>query len=308
MFLRFSANRRVNAKQFGMVQAVRSANAGAPVALNATVGARSITAADATPFPSKIGTDQGFHIDRLSSEASPIYGSMGDNFTQRAYRMFGLTPPLTSSNAPTNITKMTKAQRTAAAAASGVDGVTHQGKGQFGHRFKVGRRTDKQPAELRDVPQLPARGANAEQIFETTVLAIDGAQAGTYYGSVQWGWRSNAKGRFRRLPMKLISMGVPSATFMKSAELWNANPTSTGATTMQLPTVDVHVTTAKTRMNPKIKNKPHTRLRRGTRVQVLNAAEAQPDGRILARIKVVDGSLTGREGLIDPGVLADERP
>ncbi len=265
---------------------------------------RSITAASAIARPGgPIGTDQGFHIDRLQTEASPLYGSMGTNLTQNLYRTLGMTPPLRASNAPTAVTRLTRAQRRAAG-----DGTTHAGKGQFGFRFRSGRRWRSQPAELRDKPQLPGRAANAEQLFETTALATDGTQSGTYYGSVQWGWRSNAKGRFRRLPVRVISMGVPSSTFMKSAELWNANPTSTGQTTLQLPTVDVHVFNARTRLNPGLRGRPHTRLRRGTRVQVLNRAEVQPDGRTLARIRVVDGSRTGTEGLVDPAVLTDERP
>jgi hypothetical protein len=109
--------------------------------------------------------------------------------------------------------------------------------GQHGHHYKdESGAVQKQEALLKDTPKLSGRGANATQIFETTALAIEGAQANTYYGSVQWGWKTDAAGKFTKLPLTLVSSGVPTPTFMKSAELWNKSKTEGGEALMQLPT------------------------------------------------------------------------
>src|SRR5690606_39791466 len=67
-----------------------------------------------------------------------------------------------------------------------------------------------------------------KQIFETTALAIKGAQAGTYYGSIQWGWKTDNAGTHTKIPFQAVSEGVPSSSFLKAAELWNASTDSTG--------------------------------------------------------------------------------
>jgi hypothetical protein len=116
--------------------------------------------------------------------------------------------------------------------------------GQHGFHYKDGGgAVVKQEALLKDTPQLPGRGASATQIFETTALAIEGTQTGTYYGSVQWGWSSDATGKFTQLPLSLVSSGVPTPTFMKAAELWNKSKTSGGDELMTLPT-SKHTTSA----------------------------------------------------------------
>lgn len=116
--------------------------------------------------------------------------------------------------------------------------------GQHGFHYKDGSGTlQKQEALLKDTPQLPGRGANATQIFETTALAIEGAQTNTYYGSAQWGWSTDATGKFTMLPLTIVSNGVPSATFMKAAELWNKSKTEGGDDLLKLPTSN-HVSSA----------------------------------------------------------------
>ena len=62
---------------------------------------------------------------------------------------------------------------------------------------------------------------NSGQIFETTALALAGTQEGTYYGSVKWGWKTDAEGDFQILPLTVISMGSVSETFVKAAKKWN---------------------------------------------------------------------------------------
>lgn len=151
-------------------------------------------------------TDEGAHIDHLASARNPLYAA--------------------------------RAPATGDAKLS--DTATNPDWGQHGFHFKDGAAIKKDFAQLKDNPHLDARGANASQIFETTALCIEGAQVNTYYGSVQWGWTTDAAGKFTQLPLTLKSEGVPSTTFMKSAELWNKNPTSSGADTIDLPLTSHH--------------------------------------------------------------------
>ncbi|HEY7637522.1 MAG TPA: DUF4157 domain-containing protein [Gemmatimonadales bacterium] len=151
------------------------------------------------------GVEAGAHIDRLSAYGNPLYA--------------------TGAPAPGDTLKAT---------------ATEAFWGQHGWHFKDGAGVQQvQDAHLKDEPALPGRGKNASQIFESTALAVDGTQAGTYYGSVRWGWRTDDKGDFSRLPLSLVSAGVPSPTFMRSADLWNKGKTSTGADTIDLPTATV---------------------------------------------------------------------
>ena len=77
-------------------------------------------------------------------------------------------------------------------------------------------------AHLYDGPQRSwATGDVLEQSFETTALAIEGPQKDTYFGSVEWGYKTDDKGTPSLMPLKVVSMGVPTSTFMKSAEKWN---------------------------------------------------------------------------------------
>lgn len=109
--------------------------------------------------------------------------------------------------------------------------------GQHGWHYQdASGNLQKEDAHLKDGPQLPNRGSNASQIFESAALAIEGNQEGTYYGSVKWGWQTDGKGNFTKLPLSVESQGNPTYTFMRSAQLWNDNPTSKGEDTINLPT------------------------------------------------------------------------
>jgi hypothetical protein len=114
---------------------------------------------------------------------------------------------------------------------------TSAGWGQHGwHYPDVWLGVQHQDAILKDTPTIDPPTKNSGQNFESTALAVKGSQEGTYYGSVTWGWQTDASGTLTKLPLALGSAGVPSATFMRSAELWNAGTTSTGTATLDLPT------------------------------------------------------------------------
>jgi hypothetical protein len=62
---------------------------------------------------------------------------------------------------------------------------------------------------------------NSGHTFETTALATEGKDEGTYYGSVQWGWKTDNAGNHSLLDFKVISQGTPSGNFIESAKVWN---------------------------------------------------------------------------------------
>jgi hypothetical protein len=148
-------------------------------------------------------TDAGSHIDRLAPRSNPIYGM----------------------NDPTDAGKT-------------LGGSVTAGNSQWGYHYRL-KPQDVVPqhldATLYDQPTLPTHGPNSSQLFETAALAVEGVQAGTFYGSVRWGWRSDATNKMTIEPLSVVSVGVPSATFKQSSKLWNAGKTSTGAHTVKLP-------------------------------------------------------------------------
>ncbi|HAS46423.1 MAG TPA: hypothetical protein DCS93_38435 [Microscillaceae bacterium] len=91
-------------------------------------------------------------------------------------------------------------------------------------------------AYLYDRPTRPGVGNDSGQIFETTALAIEGEQAGTYYGSVQWGWQKDGSGNFTKLALSKVSDGNPSASFIGAAERWNAAHSLGTIKTIKAPT------------------------------------------------------------------------
>ncbi|MGY3051881.1 hypothetical protein ACVWYG_000068 [Pedobacter sp. UYEF25] len=152
-------------------------------------------------------------------------------------------------------------------------------------------------ATLIDSPRIAGSSKNSSQIFETTALATKGVQVGTYYGSVQWGWRTDAAGVHTLVPLSPISQGVPSKTFMTAAGIWNTAKDSTGADTVDLPIVDVKVTTSAISEAEEAPIQTMSRVVRsippGTRVQIIFGGATAASGERLAQIKIVDGMLTG---------------
>lgn len=156
--------------------------------------------------------------------------------------------------------------------------------------------------ELNDAPMLSTRTKDAEQLFETTALAIKGNQEGTYYGSVQWGWRTDSKGNFSVIPFELQSQGTPSSSFLKAAEIWNTGQTSAKEKNIPLPTEDVQLINNKTGVNIGL-GPVYKHLSFGTRVVKLPGFVSMTE----SSIKVVDGPYTGETGQVQNSDLTDER-
>ena len=76
---------------------------------------------------------------------------------------------------------------------------------------------------------------NSGQIFETTALALEGEQEGTYYGSIKWGWKTDAEGNFSVLPLTVVSRGSVSKTFVAAIETWNKFPNTKQYKNRELP-------------------------------------------------------------------------
>jgi hypothetical protein len=214
--------------------------------------------------------DEGTAIDQSASINNPMYatdGTGGGSLTDEANREFG----------------------------------------QHGWRYidPAGALKD-EVAILKDTPRRSDAEKNSQQVFETTALATKGTQAGTYYGSVRWGWRTDAAGDLTKIELQKVSDGVPSSTFLKSAELWNDGESSKGEASIDLPVPDVKVTTAPITLRPPAPA-PEVVLPAPTRLQIVHGFLA---GVVGGTVKVVDGPHTGITGEVraaDWSAIDDER-
>ncbi|GAA2759454.1 hypothetical protein GCM10009872_48140 [Actinopolymorpha rutila] len=186
--------------------------------------------------------------------------------------------------------------------------------GQHGWRYidKAGK-VQKEDALLKDKPGIEPHGPNSSQVFETTAVAVKGVQMGTWYGSVQWGWRSDAANKFSKLPLTLVSKDVPTGTFSTAAGLWAAKPTSTGAATIPLPMIMGKFTnTAGVWLVQDAAKSPVSligKLAKNTRLEVTDKAAAAAFNKGAKtqwwKVTVVDGTLVGRVGWVMQPLLSD---
>jgi hypothetical protein len=211
VYMKFHPGTHVSADLIGLTQAAEGKRNGTQIT-QGIYGQHSATT----------GAGVGSFIDRLEGYPNPVYAT-----TQNV--VAGGSAAKLADYETRGITALTPAQQTAQAAASGITGQHYTGWGQHGFRKAVGAAgLVTQPAEFYDAPSLPGAGANSEQVFETAALAIAGSQSGTYYGSVEWGWRKDAAGAFSRVPFRVVSQGVPSVTFLTAASIWNPSKASFG--------------------------------------------------------------------------------
>ncbi len=208
MYLKFEPGVEARADLIGMSQALEARIRGA----RRTDGIRGVHQAS-----SGVGT--GYYIDRNEGYPNPLYP------TRKPVKAGGNAANLTDYDT-SSIDEMTAAEQAAEAAATGIRGQRYEGWGKHGYRKLVNGAWTTEPAELYDVPMIAPPPPSTEQIFETAALAIAGPQEGTYYGSVEWGWRTDAKGTFTRLPLRAVSQGVPSVNFLTAASVWNPSKVS----------------------------------------------------------------------------------
>jgi hypothetical protein len=269
--LKFTPNATVDAELIGLSQSVQSFVSNTPN-MTPAAATRAIPAADAQPINTGAGeTDEATAIDRASGFNNPIYP---------------VQSPASTSLGDTN---------------------TAASWGQQGFHYTDTTNTLKQQdATLIDQPIRGGAAKDSRQIFEVTALATKGAQDGTYYGSVRWGWRTDNAGAFTKIDLVKVSDGVPSSTFLKAGEIWDKGKSSTGAANVKLPIPDVKVTTAPVTL---VRAVPFAdiALPVGTRLQIVE--EWHPP-LLAGTVKVVDGphtGLTGEVNYTEWGNIADER-
>jgi hypothetical protein len=147
--------------------------------------------------------------------------------------------------------------------------------------------------------------SEGSQLFETTALAIAGAQKGAFYGSVQWGWKKSADEK-KATPIEFLrySKDVPSSEFKQAAELWNASKTSEGKDTIDLPLTSGMYTSIKKGqlMDKPSKGRSLGNLDLNTRLEVTEQTDPKfPDW---GNVIVIDGPLTGKVGWVQRGILS----
>ncbi|HEU4593877.1 MAG TPA: DUF4157 domain-containing protein [Pyrinomonadaceae bacterium] len=215
MHLKFHPGARVRADLIGLTQVAEGVVNGVQDTL-AIRGERSATR----------GAGVGRFVDRLAGYRNPLYATTrdvvpgGDAANMGDYATAPVVPLDSAQQAD-----MSRVRR-------GITGIRSMGLGRLGFRKVINGAFVTRAAELYDTPTLPGAGPNSEQVFETAALAVSGPQNGTYYGSVEWGWRKDAAGAFNCLPMHVVSQGVPSAEFLTAADIWNQSGASLEVTTI----------------------------------------------------------------------------
>jgi hypothetical protein len=204
MRLKFHPGKNVDATKIGLTQATDTVVAGTRHTDN-LIARRSATT----------GPGVGFHIDVPAKHPSPMYAA-SDTPTAKSD-----PTKLGSYDAP-GIGPLPKGGNVIAG--NTVKGIDYGGGSIYGYRYMAGGKLKGPvPAELHDAPQDPTASPSSKQVLETAALAMEGAMAGTYLGSVEWGWERDAKGKFRTIPVKVKSPGVPSANFRTAASIWNTS-------------------------------------------------------------------------------------
>lgn len=186
--LTFEPGASTDATKIGLTQSVRTSSGASAVTVDPQTAPRQVAS----------GPGAGYEIDRVPGRNDPVYGSP----TLPAGSGLANTP---STNAPPGTATPSPANATF----------------ELGHHFTDASGPHTKNAWMSDTPTRAA-APNTGMEFETTALALEGAQQGAYYGSVRWGWQSNASGTVTRIPFTLVSEGVPSQNFLAAAGQWNS--------------------------------------------------------------------------------------
>jgi hypothetical protein len=357
MTLKFTANDKVNAELIGLTQTAKSVNNNKVIYINKTLENRSISSKDAITTKEGL-SDEGVHIDRLEQKNNPVYGSMNlllttaditesvppgghprlipaNTYVQITQEALGVSKgklkvikgPLSGTTIDfiaADLGNMKKAgnvedtpmdNNTSGPPTNIATNATYQ----LGYHYMNGKILNQADAKLRDRPSQIGVDKNSSTMFEVAAIGLKGVQAGTYFGSVRWGWSTDATGNHNLLPLQVSSNQVPSSSFLKAAQLWNAGKTKDAADMVQLPIVDVKVTTAPIEMlnNKAIIENPQPRITgpknqgaeiasvsriipTGTRVQIQTIGIGAIGGiKKDTTVKIIDGPLTGTVAQID---------
>jgi hypothetical protein len=267
----FKANENVDAKKIAFVQTAQSLKDGrVHNRFQADEEKKKVLAGRMIPS----GPAAGTHIDQAPDVRTPLYG-MTDN------RGDDLSEP-----EPAKTMKLT----------------------EIGWHYKdAGGHLQSHDAMMHDEPDLNS-GDNFtkasdvmkkqwSQSFETSAVAIDGNQKGTFYGSVEWGWqRGDADNRTSLYTLKTKSKDVPSPALLEAARLWNISLTTEKKPTIDLP-VNVHVHYDGAGLWDKPEGKVIATLTKDA--PLARTAKVDPKGRIWwGSVVVTGGSNIGKRGWI----------
>ena len=175
----------VDATKIAMVQSVRRTSGGKALIADPTQRNRIV----------ERGAGEGYRLDRAVTSNNPVFGSL----------------PLKQGQGLADTPKS--------------DAPTPDGPGttyETGYRFFDSSGLRKQNAFLDDKAAWDTSGP-AGMAFETTAVAIEGKQTGTYYGSVSWGWEIDANDVLKIHEFKKVSDGTPSQNLLAPAAKWNAS-------------------------------------------------------------------------------------
>ncbi len=199
MYLRFHPNENARADVIGLVQTAVSIIEGA-IDTRGAYGQRQATS----------GPGIARAIDQGEGRPNPLYAT--NEITPRA----GGDPTRLEDYATNPIVSLEPP----------VDGKRYEGYGRHGWGKIVNGSFDGEPAELYDAPHhKPLPLPDSTQVFETAALGLGGPEGPMYFGSVQWGWETDTRGKMKKLPFRVISQGAPSAGFLTAASLWNKTRT-----------------------------------------------------------------------------------
>ncbi len=136
------------------------------------------------------------------------------------------------------------------------------------------------------------------QHLETSALAIEGNQAGTFYGSVEWGWSVKAGEKTPTLvPFKAKSQDVPTPIFTEAAKLWNASKSSEGQESVHVP-LDIQIVSERADLwDSPAQHKKVATLPRGTQLQQIPKVDPKA-GNEWTSVRVTDGPNAGKTGWV----------
>jgi hypothetical protein len=248
MVLQFEPGANVDATKIGMTQSVRGDSGTTPVSLDPTNETRMVAS----------GPGVGYGIDRIPERNNPIYGSR--SLTSR--EALSDTP---TSNAPSGVTPTSSTDP----------------RGQTA-TYELGHRHGTTPPKNAWMEDTPTSRSLTNTVFETTAMAIEGAQAGSYYGSVRWGWERGTSG-ISLVPFAKVSEGVPSQNFLAAAAAWNPSTA--------LGTLEAKNDPTQTYNEVSGAMTADYTIPRGTRVTQLRATSLS--GVVYAYCRVLSGTHTG---------------
>jgi hypothetical protein len=257
---------KVDATKIALVQSVRAFNAsGAAYAVNPTIANRVV--------PS--GTQgAGYAIDASGKSNNPLYFDLPSLGAGKGLKDTPLHP------AGSSVDPATRGQR------------THY---QIGHCYRLkpaDAQKSRAPAGLFDHPE-GAGMKGAGMSFETTALAIAGADAGTYYGSVSWGYELKDQGGTltpQGTDIRKVSDGSPTPNFSAAASLWNR--AKTRGTLVVNPTAGGNTADAYVEYETGGAGQPK-RQPAGTKLRMIDQLKGSTDAMVKAEVLDASGQGTG---------------